>query len=172
MLKELSFRAVCVALVASAAFTTTGCVSKPTMRLHHAEVSGVALGFPPSASVLMTAVIDVYNPNGYDVAIRGVRGVVVFANRYTMPVNFQAQGDGLWLLAERTTQIRVPTPVPLDLALTLARETFNQPVVPFRITGKADVTATRTFKLERDDYSIDERGTFARQQLEFALPHF
>ena len=36
----------------------------------------------------------------------------------------------------------------------------------------ADVTATRTFKIEKDNYSVDETGSFSRQQLEMAIPHF
>jgi hypothetical protein len=39
------------------------------MNLRHAEVSGMQFGFPPQVGVVMTAVVDVYNPNGYDVAI-------------------------------------------------------------------------------------------------------
>src|SRR5690242_3886346 len=142
-------QSLCFAL---AVVLAVGCASKPTMHLRHAEISGMSLGFPPSASVIMTAVIDVHNPNSYDVAVRAVRGTVTFNNRYPMPIDFRAQGDGLWLPADQTTQIRVPTPVPLNLAFTLAREGMNQVNVPFRLTGRADVTATKTFKIEKDDY--------------------
>lgn len=152
--------------------TMTGCATQPTMRLNHAEVSGMSLGFPPSVSVVMVTVVDVHNPNSYDVAVRAVRGTVTFADRYTLPLDYRAPEGGLWLPADRTTQIRVPVTVPLDLALNLARETFSQPVVGFRIAGKADVTATRTFQIEKDNYAIDERGSFSRQQLELALPRF
>ena len=31
---------------------------------------------------------------------------------------------------------------------------------------------TRTFQIEKDNYSVDESGTFTRQQLELAVPHF
>jgi hypothetical protein len=40
------------------------------------------------------------------------------------------------------------------------------------VIGTADVTATRTFKIEKDNYSVDEVGSFNRQQLEMAIPHF
>lgn len=159
-------------LAALAALTVTGCARQPTMHLHHAEVSGMSLGFPPSVAVVLVTVVDVNNPNSYDVAVRAVRGTVTFADRYTLPLDYRAPEGGLWLPADRTTQIRVPVTVPLDLAMNLARETFSQPFVGFRIAGKADVTATRTFQIEKDNYSIDERGTFSRQQLELALPHF
>lgn len=162
------FLASSLALLAAAG---AGCASKPTMRLNHAEVSGVNLGPPAGLAVVLVTVVDVYNPNSYDVAVRAVRGTVTFADRYTLPLDFRAPGEGLWLGSDRSTQIRVPVAVPLDLAITLARETYTQPVVGFRISGRADVTATRTFKIEKDDYAIDERGTFSREQLTLALPH-
>ena len=158
----LSALALALALVAS------GCASKPTMKVHHAEVQGVQLGFPPSVAVQMTAVLDVYNPNSYDVAIRAVRGSVTFHERYTLPVNFQPGGEGVWLPAKQTTQVRVPTAVPVDLALRITREALTG-AVPYRFVGKADVTATRSFKLESDDYSVDERGSIHRQVIDNSI---
>jgi len=140
------------------------------MRLDHAEISGVRISFPPSIGVLMTIVVDVYNPNSYDVAVRAVRGQVVLARRYSLPVEFRAEGEGVWLPSGRTTQVSVPVDIPLDLALTLLRESRAAPSIPYRFTGRADVTATRTFKLESDDYSVDEEGVVTRQQIEAALP--
>lgn len=140
------------------------------MKVHHAEVSGVSVGFPPQLGVMMTVVVDVYNPNSYDVAIRAVRGTVTFAERYTLPVDYRAPtADGVWLTADATTQVRVPVSVPVDLAMTLVREAYATPTVPFRMVGKADVTATRSFKIEKDDYSVDERGTLSRQQIEQSM---
>ena len=77
-----------------------GCAKKPTMVLRHAEVSGMQLGFPPQLGVVMTAVVDVTNPNGYDVAIRAVRGTIVFNERYTLPIDFRPGGEGVWLAAD------------------------------------------------------------------------
>jgi hypothetical protein len=148
-----------------------GCAKKPTMKLHHAEVTGVQFGFPPSLGVQMTVVMDVFNPNSYDVAIRAVRGTVTFADRYTLPVNFQPGGEGVWLTSDATTQVRVPCAVPIDLAMQLLRETYMMAFVPFRVVGKADVTATRSFKVESDDYSVDERGQLSRQVIEMSLAH-
>jgi hypothetical protein len=142
-----------------------GCAKKPTMKVHHAEVQGVQFGFPPSMAVQLTVVLDVYNPNSYDVAIRAVRGMVTFHDRYTLPVDFRPTGDGVWLPADRMTPVRVPTAVPIDLALRITREAYTG-TVPYRFIGKADVTATRTFKIESDDYSVDERGQIHRQVIE------
>ena len=142
------------------------------MKLNHAELSGVQLGFPPTVGVIMTIVLDVYNPNSYDVAVRAMRGTATLADRYTLPVQWQPGGEGVWLASNATTTIRVPVTIPIDLSLRLLRESFASPMVPFRVVGTADVTATRTFKIEKDNYSVDEVGTFSRQQLELAIPHF
>ena len=103
-------------------------------------------------------------------AVRAVRGQVVLAGRYQLPVDFRADGDGVWLPSDRTTQVRVPVSVPgVDLGLQLLRETLTSPVIPYRFSGRADVTATRTFRLEADDYSVDDHGVVARNQIETAL---
>lgn len=156
-------------LCACLATSQVACAKKPTMHLNHAEVSGVQLGFPPQIGVMMTVVVDVYNPNSYDVAIRAMRGQVVMANRYTLPIDFRAQGDGVWLAADATTPVRVPVSLPVDLAVTLVREAYTAPTIPFHITGRADVTATRTFKIEKDDYEVDENGFIDRQAVEASI---
>lgn len=149
------------------------CVSKPTMKLKHAMVSGVKLGFPPTVSVVMTMTVDVHNPNSYDVAIRGVRGTLVLQDRYTLPIAFQPPNpEGIWLPSDQTTPVSIPVPIPVDLALTLLRETYTTPSINFRLIGAADVTATRTFKIEKDNYSVDERGVVTRQEMETALRPF
>jgi hypothetical protein len=157
-------------VVASLGATSSGCASKPTMKLNHAEISGMSLGFPPTVGVVLTMYLDVYNPNSYDVAIRAMRGTALLANKYTLPVDYRAPPDGVWMAAGQTTSMRVPVTVPVDLAITLLRESFQSPTVPFHVTGTADVTATRTFKIEKDNYAVDESGTFSRQQLELAMP--
>ncbi len=155
--------------VAALLALTSGCAKKPTMTLRHAAVSGVQIGFPPSLGVVMTVVVDVYNPNSYDVAIRAMRGTVVFANRYTLPIDFRPPGDGVWLASDATTSVQVPVAVPVDLAMALVREAYAAYTIPFRMTGRADVTASRTFKVEKDDYAVDEVGAISRQQVEASL---
>lgn len=148
------------------ALGTSGCAKKPTMKLHHAEVSGVQVGFPPSLSVVMTVVVDVTNPNSYDVAIRAMRGQVVIMDKYTVPIDFRAGGEGVWLKADGPTQVRIPVSMPAQTALALLQEVPIVQQIPFRITGKADVTASRTFQLEKDNYEVDEQGVIVRQQIE------
>ena len=142
------------------------------MRLNHAEISGVTLAtLPPSFNILMTVVLDVQNPNSYDVAVRGVRGQTIFADQYPLPVTFQAPPDGIWLPAGQTTSIRVPMTVPIQLALILVQQAMTTQIINYHFIGKADVTATRTFQLEKDNYSVDARGTVTRDQMAAVIPN-
>jgi hypothetical protein len=138
------------------------------MKVNHAELQGVQFGFPPALMVQMTVVLDVYNPNSYDVAVRAMRGMVTYNGRYTQPISWAPGGEGVWLGSERTTQVRVPVAMPIDLAMTLMREAMTG-VVKYHVKGKADVTATRTLQIEKDNYEVDEDGTFARQQIEASV---
>ena len=150
------------------ALTAAGCAKKPTMKVNHAEVSGVTIGFPPQLAIQMTVVLDVFNPNSYDVAVRAMRGTVTFEDQYTMPIDFRASGDGVWLPAGQTTSVRVPVSVPVDIALRITHGAIAG-TVPYHVTGKADVTATRSLKLEKDDYSVDEKGEIARSVIDNSL---
>jgi hypothetical protein len=144
------------------------------MTLNHAEISGVQLAtvppLPPTFGLVMTVVLDVYNPNGYDVAVRAVRGQTAFAGQYPLPVAFQAPPDGVWLPAGRTTQVRVPITVPLPLAIAIVQQSFASPMIAYRFTGTADVTATRTLQLEKDNYSVDQSGMLTRNDLLAVIP--
>jgi hypothetical protein len=117
----------------------------------------------------MTVFVDVHNANSYDVAVRAVRGQVMLANRYPVPIDFRAPGDGVWLRAGTTTPLGVPVNVPVDLAWRLLQESFSAPTIPYRFSGRADVTATSTFRLEKDDYSVDEQGQVSRGDIEGAI---
>lgn len=139
------------------------------MKLDHAEVSGVRVGFPPSLGVLMNIVVAVDNPNSYDIAVRAVRGQVVIADRYALPVNFRAPGNGIWLRSGVTSRLAVPVDIPVQLAVELLRNGVASPMITYRFTGRADVTATSTLQLEKDDYSVNEWGIVTRQQLAAAL---
>lgn len=160
------------ALFAALIATTTACVTKPTMHLNHAEISGVQLAtMPPGLGVVMTVVVDVTNPNSYDVAVRAFRGQAIMADRVSLPVEFRAPNEGVWMPAGRTTPLRVPVSFPLDLAMFLLRESFASPAIPYRFVGTADVTATTTFRFEKDNYAVDERGFITREQIAAILPN-
>jgi len=143
------------------------------MHLNHAEISGIqlgALGAPPT--MVMTVVVDVYNPNGYDVAVRAMSGQVWMADRYPVPLDFQAPAEQpFWMAAGKTTSMRVPLYVPLNLAIQLVQEAFASPTIAYRVIGRANVTGSRTFQVEKDDYAVDERGTMTREQMAAIIPN-
>jgi hypothetical protein len=142
------------------------------MRLNHAEISGVSFAtLPPSLGILMTVVLDVENPNSYDVAVRAVRGQTIFSDQYPLDVTYQAPPDGLWLPAGKTTSIRVPITVPLQLAMLLVQQAVTIQTINYHFVGKADVTATRTFQLEKDNYAFDTRGSITRDQMAAVIPN-
>ena len=149
--------------------STTGCAKKPTMKVNHADIGGFAMGLPPS--VILNVVMDVYNPNSYDVAIRALRGQVVMAERFNVLVDYRAPGNGLWLPAGKTTPVTTPIAIPMDVALALVGQAYAAPTIPFRLTGKADVVASSTLQIEKDDYSVDETGSITRAQFEAILPN-
>jgi hypothetical protein len=162
-------------VLAASALLASACAHNPTMTLNHAEISGVQLAtFPPnltpSLGLVMTVVLDVYNPNGYDVAVRAVRGQTTFTNQAPLPVLFQAPPDGVWLPAHQTTQVRVPMLVPIQVAILLVQQSFAAPSIAYRFTGTADVTATRTLQLEKDNYSVDQNGTVTRADFLAVIP--
>ncbi len=165
MRHDTSPRAVALGL----ALLLVACVSKPTMKLHHAEVRGVQIGFPPQLSVQMIAYLEVHNPNSYDVAVRAVRGQATIAGHYSVPVDFRPPDPGVWLPADRTTLVQVPMGVPVQIGLAVLGESAFNATIPFRFQGKADVTASRTFQIEADDYSVDESGFIPREQIAAAL---
>lgn len=156
-------------VLAAVSLGQLACVEKPTMRLHHAEIAGLAVSLPPNVGVLLLIHVDIYNPNSYDVAVRAVRGQVVLAGRHTVPVQFAAEGEGLWLESDTTSRVVVPVEVPLTTSLAVLGESVQTPMIHFRFTGRADVTATRTLKLEADDYSVSEEGMISRDQIQAGL---
>lgn len=154
MSRSLAASAPCLAR-AFALLTVTwlgmGCVSKPTIRLNHAEISGVRIALPPRLGILMKLFVNIYNPNSYDVAVRSVRGQVLLAQRYSLPVDFRAEGEGVWLASRATTSVAVPVNVPIEIGIAVVRESFSTLTIPYHFKGRADVTASRTLKLEADD---------------------
>lgn len=169
MMRRIRRPFVIVAALAAVAALSTGCASKPTMHVNHAEVAGVQMGFPPSLNVVLTLVVDVTNPNSYDVAVRAMRGTVVIANSFTMPLDYRAPGDGLWLYADKVTQVRIPVTMPVDLAMRLLQMGFSSPNIPFHVIGHADVTATRSLQIEKDNYEVDEDGVVSRDAIQASV---
>jgi hypothetical protein len=161
------------ALVVVSAVASTGCVTTPTVTLNHAELNGVQMAvFPPRLGVLLTVVVDITNPNSFDIGVRGMRGQVVMGEKYPLPVTYVPPPPGLWLRAGQVTPMRLPVDLPVELAVALVREAFASPVIPFRVTGVVDVTGSSTFKVDKDNFAVDLQGTITRQQIAGVVPAF
>ena len=149
------------------------CVHDPTVRLDHAELNGVQMAmFPPRLGVVLTVVVDITNPNGFDVGVRGMRGQVMLADKYPLPILYQPPPPGQWLRAGQATPVRLPVDMPIELAIALLREAWVNPLVSFHVTGVVDVTGSATFKVDKDNFPVDLHGTMTRQQIEGVVPAF
>jgi LEA14-like dessication related protein len=134
----------------------TGCVSKPVVSLDHAELRGASL-----QGLFLSVVLQIKNPNSYDVQVRSLHVEVTIAGRYSLaPINMQ---PNQWLPSNETTRVAVPVVIPWPIIPPLIAETLGSPEVTYRVKGSADVTAVRMLGIERDNYPVDEEGTLPRQ---------
>ncbi len=133
-----------------------GCVQRPSMTVHHAEVRGIT-----SYGVNFSIVLEVKNENGYDIQIRHVNCNVIIGRGYVLgPIDF---APNQWLPANQVTFLAVPVTIPWTLLPALATETLGSYAIPYQVKGTADVTATRSFGIERDNYNIDQAGIVPRE---------
>ena len=133
-----------------------GCVQQPVVTVHHAELRGIS-----TYGLGVAIILQIHNENAYDVQIRSVHCNVTFGRGYTLgPIDF---GPNQWLPANQSTLVAVPVSVPFQLIPALISETAGAFAIPYHVKGAADVTATRTFGIQRDNYPIDEGGSIPRQ---------
>jgi len=132
-----------------------GCVQTPTIQLHHVDFKG-----PSLTGAVLDVVLEIHNPNSFDVKVRSVTADTTFANRYLLPtIHLQ---PNQWLPSGQKTLVRVPTVLPWLMIPGIVAETVFSPVVHFRVRGSVDVTATRMFGIEEDNYPVDVQGTLPR----------
>ncbi len=144
--------AICLALAA------TACVQTPTVTLHHADIQGVSLAGP-----VVDVVIAINNPNSFDIKVRDVTAETTFGGKYTLPPI--VMHPDLWLPSGRVTQVHVPTTLPWLMIPGILAETVLSPVVVYHVKGSTNVTATRMFGVEEDNYPIDLTGQMPRNIL-------
>jgi hypothetical protein len=107
--------------------------------------------------------LQIRNDNAYDVQIRNVHCNVTFGRGYALgPIDFS---PNQWLPSHQSTLVMVPVSIPWTLLPALASETVGSFAVPYHVNGQADVTATRAFGIDRNNYPIDEGGSVPRQML-------
>lgn len=155
MLAAPSFvrRLLLAACAAAALATATGCT--PVVSLHHTEVRGLS-----SSGLALVAVMEVENENAFDVEVRGVRADVTIAGRYRLePIDVQPHK---WIPADGKVKVAVPVTVPWSIVPGLLAETVSASHVPYRVHGTADVTASRSLRVKRSHYPIDQEGEIPR----------
>ena len=149
-------RLVVVVGLLAAASVPMGCASKPTMKVQHAQVSGVG-----PMGIGLNVTIQVYNPNSFDVAVRRVRSQTTVANMYVLPPSDVS--PNVWLPAKKTTFVTAPVIVPWSLVPGILTASMGAEEIPYHVTGSADVTATRAIGLEVNNQALDEQGMIPRQ---------
>ncbi|MCK6590480.1 MAG: LEA type 2 family protein [Polyangiaceae bacterium] len=143
---------------AALALLAAGCVSKPAVTLHDASIRSASL-----RGVGLDVLLRVENDNSYDIQIRNVRAQVTIHERYRLaPIDIQ---PNQWLPAEEATIVRVPVVIPWQVIPPIVQETLGSTTIPYRVEGRADVTAVRMLGIERDNYPVDEQGSVRRQDL-------
>jgi hypothetical protein len=134
-----------------------GCVTRPNITLHHAELRGLS-----AWGINVMILLQVRNDNSYDVQIRNVNVNVLFGRGVHIPVGFS---PNQWLPAGQTVPVQVPVTIPWAALPGLVAETAGSFTIPYHVRGGADVTATRAFGIERDNYPVDESGAIPRQTI-------
>jgi len=136
----------------------SGCVHQPAISIHHVEPGGLS-----TFGVGVVIVLQVHNENAYDVQIRSVHCNVTFGRGTVLgPIDF---APNQWLPANQTTLVRVPVSLPWTVVPALIAESANGYSIPYHVTGAADVTATSTFGIQRNNYPIEEDGFVPRQMV-------
>jgi LEA14-like dessication related protein len=162
-MKSLCSRAFAAALLACALGPLAGCVSKPVVTLHHAEVRAASL-----TGIGLEVFLKVENNNAYDVKVRSVHAQVTIAGKYALdPIDI---APDQWLGSNSSTLVSVPLQIPWTLIPALISETLGSPEVKYHVTGVADVTAVRALMIEKNNYPVDEDGVLPRQVFVDASP--
>jgi hypothetical protein len=143
-----------------------GCVQQPAITIHHAEVRGMT---PTGLGVIIY--LQVRNDNSYDVQVRNVNVNVGFGRSGAVlgPINF---APNQWLPANQTAMVAVPVNVPWTLVPALVTETAGGYSIPYHVVGVADVTATSSLNIQRNNYPVDETGFVPRQMVVDAARQF
>ncbi|MCU0694788.1 MAG: hypothetical protein MUF54_25735, partial [Polyangiaceae bacterium] len=119
------------------ALCSAACVSKPTMAVQYAQVSGVG-----PMGIGVNVVVKVHNGNSFDIMVRQVRAKTVIADQFVLP-EVQASPN-VWLPAGRSTLVATPVVIPWPLVPPILATSLGNEFVSYHVQGSADVSATRT----------------------------
>lgn len=140
--------------IAAASLLAMGC-STPSVSLKNAAVRGAEVD-----GLRFDAMLEVHNPNNFDVQVRAVRANVHVENvAAPLPV---IVSPNVWVRANTKAMVAVPIKVPWGAVPRILATTVSQSTVGFRVAGNADVTATSTFQIRQDGYRFNEEGELPR----------
>ena len=140
------------------AVSTVGCVKNPTMDLYGARVQAIN-----PMGIGMVMVMKIRNDNAFDIQVRNVAANVVIGESFRMPT--VRTSPNVWLRANSVTLVDVPMTVPWGTVMPLLSRTVGSATIEYRAKGFADVTATSTFMIDRNDHKFDEEGKVSRVEL-------
>jgi len=146
-------------LLMALAVVSAGCHPQPPkMDLYGARVQGIN---PMGVGMVMT--LKVKNEYPIDIQIRNVSANVVIGESFRMPTI--RTSPNVWLRANSTTLVDVPMTVAWATVMPLLTKTIGSATIDYRAKGYADVTATSTFQIDRNDYKFDQDGSVSRVAL-------
>lgn len=105
----------------------------------------------------------VANAYPIDVQIRAMRVSAVIEGSLQLPPIVES--PNVWLRSNTKTNVTVSVFIPWNLVPRLLSQTLGHTVLEYRVRGLADITATQAFRIERDDYEVDEKGKVSRAEL-------
>jgi hypothetical protein len=128
---------------------------QPAVTLRSATLRGAT-----PTGVAFDAVMAVENPNLFDIEVRAIRANAKLEGvRGVVPVYVEPH---TWIPAGRTVLIPVPIILPWQMIAPVIAATVGNSKVTYYVSGTADVTATRAFAIDRDEYEFDEEGELPR----------
>jgi hypothetical protein len=135
----------------------------PKLQVQGAQFIGVEATLKPVQLLLrLDLEMQAENPNSFDLQIRNVRGSIVLAEHHTLPMDMH---PNLWLPAGAVTPFVVPVSIPVPMALSLLKTSLTHDCIPYRIDGEVDLTASSSFKLERDHDPLRKDACIPRSSL-------
>lgn len=150
---------VTVLILVVSSLLLTGCfASKPAMKLWGTQVRNAG---PPGLAMNMTMRVE--NDNSFDIQIRNVRASVVLAGRFPLPPIVASPNT--WLRAGQVSHVTVPVTVPWNMVPSLTATAALGPYVRFHVTGYADVTGTRSLKIDANDWRVNEEGVVSSAEI-------
>lgn len=134
------------------------CASKPTVQVQHAQITGIDL-----TGIRVNVVIRIRNPNSFDILVRNIQAQTTIAGAYQLPpINMQ---PNVWLPANNTSFLTAPVVIPWHMVPGVLSATLGNEYIAYQVSGLADVTASRSFKLNVNQEPLEDHGVISREMM-------